>query len=164
MDTDVVVIANLNALIVNMDDTKLFQGSPTFFCSGFTVVNMRKFHQFWEKVDQLDMDPMPVGDQEIMSQVKNHFPETFGPLRKEWDRNLGNGWRRRPHGLLKQNEAAGMLHFQAGSGRKKDDNYFSNGFQLYCSRTPVCRDNKVHRDLVARSCGLGDFYTRLTWN
>jgi hypothetical protein len=124
---------------------------------------MRRFHEFWEKVDKIEMDPLPFADQEIMQAVLHHFPETYGTLPSEWDRNLGNGWRRTPHKMLEQEEAAGMLHFQGGAGRRKERNYFSEGFDQYCSRTSVCRNNPKYREMVTRSWGLGDFYTRLTW-
>ena len=161
MDTDVVVLANLNDLIKNVDDTKIFQGSSTSFCSGFTVINMRKFHEFWDKVDKLEQ--VPVVDQDIMLEVLTQFPDTYGALPLEWDRNLGNGYRRRPHKILNHKEAAGMLHYQGGSGRHDGQNYFTYGFEIFCDRSPVCRDNKEFRQMVARSWGLGDFYTRLTW-
>ncbi|OEU22485.1 hypothetical protein FRACYDRAFT_232642 [Fragilariopsis cylindrus CCMP1102] len=161
MDTDVIVLSNLNDLVKNIDGTKLFQGSSKFFCSGFTVINMAKFHEFWEKVDQLEQ--VRVVDQDIMLDVLTKFPDTYGHLPLEWDRNLGNGYRRRPHKILNHKEAAGMLHYQGGSGRDNDQNYFTYGFEQYCDRTPTCRDNKELREMVARSWGLGDYYTRLTW-
>ena len=169
MDTDAIVLTNLNELIRKMDDTKVFQGSSKSFCSGFIVMNMKRFHEFWAKVDELD--EVPIVDQDIMLEVLKAFPDTYGNLPAEWDRNLGNGYRRRPHKLLNQKEAAGMLHYQGGSGRfqggsrsqSDGGNYFTDGFEQYCDRTPACRHNKNAREMVARSWGLGDFYTRLPW-
>ena len=164
MDTDVIIMSNLNDLMKSIDDSKLFQGSSTSFCSGFTIINMQKFHEFWEKVDQLDQ--VRVVDQDIMVDVLTKFPDTYGNLPLEWDRNMGNGYRRRPHKILNHKESAGMLHYQGGSGRTgryHDNNYFTNGFEQYCDRTPACRDNQHYREQVANSWGLGDYYTRLTW-
>jgi lipopolysaccharide biosynthesis glycosyltransferase len=125
MDSDVVILSNLNDLMNNMDETKLLQGSSsTWFCSGFVLVNVKRFDKFWEKVDQLDMDPMPISDQDIRAAVLTKFPETFGWLPKEWDRNHGNGWRRNPNNILNQKEATGMLHFQGCTGRNQKENLF----------------------------------------
>jgi len=167
VDTDVIILANLNDLMRSMDDTKLFQGSATSFCSGFAVINMQRFHEFWESVDGLGK--VLVGDQDVMTAVLEAFPESYGSLPIEWARNMGNGYREFPHRILEDPNgildagAAGMLHYQGGDSRPGDENYFSEGFGVYCDRTPRCRDREKRRELVERSWGLGDFYTRLTW-
>lgn len=163
MDTDVVVLANLNDLVKNFDNSKVFQGSAKSFCSGFVVINMRIFHKFWDIVNANKPKKLITSDQDIMEEVRQSFPELYGQLPSEWDRNLGNGYRAEPQKILAEDTGAGMLHYQGGSSRSVDKNYYEDGFQYICDRRPNCRSSEESREMVSKSWGLGDFYTRITW-
>jgi hypothetical protein len=133
MDTDVVVIANLNALIVNMDDTKLFQGSPIFFCSGFTVessisLGRRLINLIWIPcllIKKLCRKLKIISQKPSAHHVRNGIEilEMVGG-----DVHTDS---------LNRTKQLACCAFKLVLEGKKDDIYFSNGFQLYCSRTPV---------------------------
>jgi len=166
MDPDVIVMANLNSLIPYMhttnDKTVIFRGSSKWFCSGFIVIHMNKFQDFWEKVDLFEtVHPQ---DQSLFEDMMKTFPETYDVLPFEWDRSLGNGHRARPFDMYeKDSHGIGMLHYQGGTGRSKKENYFTNGLEWICSRTPQCKGKEDKEKIVHRSWGLGDFYIRLDW-
>jgi hypothetical protein len=105
MDSDVVILSNLNELIPHMQvgqtivpttttinnittnltaavvsplnnnnhttSTILFQGSKSWFCSGFMGLNVRDFAHFWDLLDAISKNkPLPsVGDQAIFAWV-----------------------------------------------------------------------------------------------
>jgi len=168
MDPDVIVMANLNSLIPYMqatnDTTVIFRGSPRpeWFCSGLIVIYMNKFQDFWEKIDLLET--VGTADQSILDGIKKAFPDTYDVLPIEWDRHLGNGHRPRPFDMYEKDpHGIGMLHYQGGTGRDKSENYFTNGLEWICSRTPKCRGDENREESVHRSWGLGDYYTRLDW-
>lgn len=110
-------------------------------------------------VDQLET--VSQMDQNTMEHVLISFPNSYGYLREEWNGNMGNGYRRKPHSIMEKKEAAGMLHYQGGSSRFGDQNYFTYRLDVYRDRSKVCRKEE-YRQMLAQSWGLGDFYNRLT--
>ena len=159
MDSDVVILSNLNDLIpyietdvhydINQNSntnstTIIFQGSKSWFCSGFVLLNLPAFDtHFWNLLDSINQPIPSVGDQAIMTWILEHFPENVADLPPQWQRNLAHGWRQRLHILLNQAEAAGMVHFQGGTARKPGETYFdnSNWMAQYCQRAPRCNKN-----------------------
>jgi len=167
MDTDVVILTNLNDLLRNMNTTHeenqsmIWQYAATFANSGFMVLNMPKFHRFWELVDKLPSIDH-AGDQCLLSMVVENWPnETYrGLLPDAWNVHLGHGWRRGPHNLLKSGRNVGMLHFTGAWG----ETYFAEGIDKYCNykdRGPACKN---HLEEYRSSWGLAEYYVRLTWD
>eukprot|EP00978_Attheya_sp_CCMP212_P049735 scaffold701566_cov67-Attheya_sp.AAC.1 len=161
MDTDVVVMANLNDILPVLDPTKLYQFSATWPNSGFMVINVKHFHIYWEMLRNLNLTALINGnDQRLVAHFAKEFPDEVGTLPTQWDVHLGHGWRPQPQSLLeKQKEGVGMLHF---TGKKKGNSYFDKGFEQYCERTPNCHV-KMDMDAVSKSWGLVDYYVRLQW-
>jgi hypothetical protein len=159
MDTDVVVMANLNDILPFLDPTKLYQFSAKWPNSGFMVVNIKQFHVFWEMFGN-QTKPKNGNDQILVAQFAKSFPDKVGTLPIQWDVHLGHGWRPMPQSLLeKQKEGVGMLHF---TGKKKGNSYFDKGFDQYCERTRSCNVTK-DIDAISKSWGLVDYYVRLQW-
>lgn len=110
MDTDSLILANLNDLYQYVDSTKMFQVSSTWINSGFMIVNVAKFNEFWDLLDAVpEIDSG--GDQTLITLVADAFPDVVGHLPEQWDTHLGHGFRRAPHKLLDQRDKVGMLHF-----------------------------------------------------
>jgi hypothetical protein len=162
MDTDVVVLANLNDLWRNVDTTKgyLYQWSthkrrqkqgPN---SGFVVFHLDKFEQWWDLLDQLPQIRSG-GDQDLLVDIHDAFPNVTGPLPPEWDTHMGHGWRPMPHTLL--------LHFTGTppTGRSYLDT--QEGVQKYCNRVKSCRDSPEAQAFFRNSWGLIDYYVRVQW-
>jgi hypothetical protein len=158
MDTDVVIMANLNDILPVLDPTKLYQFSATWPNSGFMVINTKRFHIYWEMLRNLTLTHG--NDQSLLVQFAKGFPDKVGTLPPQWDVHLGHGWQKRSQSLLEiQKEGVGMMHF---TGKKGGNSYFDNGFERYCKRAPNCRV-KRDMDAVSQSWGLADYYVRLRW-
>jgi hypothetical protein len=178
MDSDVVILANLNDLIPHIQTnstTILFQGAKSWFCSGFTVLNLPAFDNlFWKLLDSIE-EPIPsVGDQAIMTWILQHFSEHVTDLPPTWQRNLAHGWRHRPHGLYDDTTAAGMLHFQGGASRKAHRAYFDltataaaqqeSWLTQYCTRSKQCMKNiKENMPKIDQTWGLASYYIHVPW-
>ena len=159
MDTDTLILANLNDFHKYVDPKYMFQVSATWINSGFMVVNMAKFNGFWDLLDAVpDLDSG--GDQTLVTVVAMKFPDVVGHLPEQWDTHLGHGFRKAPHSLIDKRDKVGMLHF-TGS---RSGSYFHGGFDQYCIRTPVCNRSPEARDKFYKSWALADYYVKLQWN
>jgi hypothetical protein len=169
MDSDVVVLANLNDLMRYMNTThveneNMLWQNAAHLNSGFMVINIQKFHRFWELVKKLP-EVGHGGDQNLLIMVDNEWPDANykGILPNAWAHALGHGWRRLPHRLLYTPEGVGAIHF---TGSHLGETYFAEpgGLDQYCNyqgRGPMC---KGHLDEYHASWGLADYYIKLSWN
>ncbi len=172
MDTDVVILANLNDLMRYMNTTHeqnesiIWQFAETSANSGFMILNMNKFHKFWELVAQLPKIDSG-GDQKLLNLVVENSPNVTvsGVLPDEWNTHLGHGWRPHPHKLLdaveRDERKAGMLHFTGAFG----ETYFSGttGLDKYCERTSRCKNYVAALYKYRSTWGLAEYYVRLPW-
>lgn len=105
----------------------------------------------------------------------SHFPDVVAQFPPQWDRNLGHGWRHRPHKLRNEKEAAaGMVHFQGGAGRSPTQTYYDksggngndpSGFQQYCTRSKQCNKNaQENMPMVESTWGLASYYVNVPWH
>ena len=98
MDSDVVILSNLNDLIRyvetdhhdhdnNSNATIIFQGSKSWFCSGFMLLNLPAFDTlFWHRLDAIP-EPLPsVGDQAVLAWFQQHYPHHTADLPPHWQR------------------------------------------------------------------------------
>jgi len=168
MDTDVVIMSNLNDLMRYMNTTHkenesmLWQYAPTYANSGFMILNMQKFHKFWDLIDQLP-EIKHAGDQSLLSMVVEEWPDVKyrGVLPDAWNTHLGHGWRRAPHQLLHEGRNVGMLHFTGAWG----ETYFDEpGLDKYCDYKGRGRGCKGHLKEYRASWGLADYYVRVNWD
>lgn len=158
MDTDTLILANLNDLHQYIDPTKMFQVSATWINSGFMIVNTEKFNGFWDLLDAVpEIDSG--GDQTLVSLVAEAFPNVTGHLPEQWDTHLGHGFRRAPQTLLDKRDKVGMLHFTGSRAGA----YFEGGFDYYCTRSNACGGNQGNLDKFRKSWALADYYVRLQW-
>ena len=176
MDTDVVIIANLNDLMKYMVTTKqeneemIWQYAATYANSGFMVMNMDKFHRFWELVQKLPKIEHG-GDQTLLSTVVEEWPNSTyaGVVPIEWNVHLGHRWRNKPDTLTRhikmKKQMAGMLHFTGNLGEK----FFSGGIDKYCSPGDPRRLGRgwgrqcESLENLPQSWGLAEYYVRLPW-
>ena len=173
MDTDVVVLANLNDLVRSMNTTHpdnesiIWQYAKESSNSGFMVLNMQKFHIFWDLLSKLPaIDKRSTNDQALLALVAEKWPFVYnGVIPDQWNVHLGHGWRNAPHQMLGLDRVA-MVHFTGGFG----DSYFSEpGLEKYCGgkdpngfvRGKHCKDKYL--DEFHASWGLADYYIRISW-
>jgi len=161
MDTDSLVMVNLNDLWQHVNDEYIYQWSATTRpCSGAMILNADKMHRFWQRLDSLEHITHG-GDQSLLVMVANAFPNETGQLPAEWDTHLGHGWRPYPHKILDSQKTFGMLHFNGQ--RKRNERFWDRGLEHYCSRTKGCNRGRDGKEKFAQSWGLADYYVRLTW-
>lgn len=160
MDTDAVIISNLNKIWRLIDKTKVIQlAALESLCSGFMLLNMDWFDTFWDKLDTLP-NITHGGDQSLVVEFQRNFPELVGELPKDWNNHLGNGFRAFAHQLLpKRDTGAGFLHFNGF--RPGGETYYDKGLSQYCIKG--CNLTARNRKNFQSSWALADYYVRLSW-
>ena len=159
LDTDVVVLANLNQLWEHANDLTLYQFSASDTPNnGFMLMNIDKFGRFWDLVDGLP--EINSGCQALMILFRSHYASLVGSLPVEWDTHLVRAWRKKPHMLVNQ-PAAGMLHFNGI--RDNNESYFEKGLEQYCERSRFCSQSVQARSKFDQSWGIADYYVKLPW-
>ena len=170
MDTDVVILSNLNDLMRHMNTTHvenesmIWQYAASNANSGFMVLNVKKFDRFWELIDKLP-EIKHGGDQNLLSMIVEEWPNANyrGIIPSEWNIHLGHGWRRAPHKLYSSGQKIGMVHFTGSYGKT----YFHEpgvGLDKNCDYHGRGGDCKGHLDEYHSSWGLADYYVRLPWH
>ena len=133
MDTDVVIVANLDGLwrIVEDDgggddekkkDKVFYWGG--IMCSGFVVLNVQRLNDIWTMAGQAPLQTISIRDNHLSDQtlfvgVNETFPHEVGVLPPGWDLTISQRWKKiyRPYDIKFPN--AGMLHFNGGSSSKE---------------------------------------------
>lgn len=138
LDTDVVIISNLNHLVSTGDewlvDIERQGGRPPLWLwgqgsSGFMGINVLHFEGFWDAVARCDpvrQDPWPKkNDQWVLGHVAKCFTNLTSALPdpSPWSVHIGSGYRAIPHRL---DRPAGMLHLQNPDAR----NWFEGGSEV----------------------------------
>ncbi len=162
MDTDVVVVANLNDLVLSMNTTHVANENMVYQFSGnsgFMVLNMQKFHIFWDLISKLP-EIKSGGDQALLSAVIDEWPSVYnGKIPEQWDVHLGHGFRRGPDKLLSKRNSIGMLHFTGAYG----NTYFEDSIDKLCGGNYHGKNCKGHLKEFHSSWGLAETYIRLPW-
>lgn len=179
MDTDVVIIANLNHLIHTTEKTLVKAKEeglqrPIWIWnlnSGFIVLDLTRFEQMWELVAKMpsiaNNDERKKGDQWLLAKVQEKHTNVAAKLPDEWSTHVGHGFRREPQKLLDSGRDAGMLHFTA------PDSFGANfmdrgGTDKWCHRSKGCKGDDTapgsDMDKVRRSWGLAEYYAKLSWD
>lgn len=170
MDTDVVVISNLNGLIFSVKENT----NKIFFSwrenSGFLVMNCFKFEIFFPFLESVNLTKIRVNhigkrviwsDQSMLGIFQENYPDLVGHLPMKWFNHIGHGYRSTPQ-LLANKANVGFLHF-TGSGT--GESYFSDqGLIKFCERGRQCNPLiESHVTDFQKSWGLADYYIRIPW-
>lgn len=185
MDTDVVVISNLNHFqramdkihfdyrnnpeIHQVDDPSLEKEFPLITWrenSGFMAMDITNFDRFWNGLESLSFLKNSTGktsDQLLITIYQNRFSRDIATLPDEWFVHIGHGYRRLPQALFDRHQKAGFLHFTG-----YHSSYFSPpGIIKYCHQAKGCNQNDLAPggdvDKFDRTWGRADHYTKLTW-
>ncbi|GFH56628.1 hypothetical protein CTEN210_13104 [Chaetoceros tenuissimus] len=163
MDTDVVLLSNLNGLIHSVKENT----NHTFFSwrenSGFLVMNCFKFQNFFPLLNSVNFTKTntKMSDQTMLAIFQENYPHLVGQLPMEWHNHIGHGYRAKPQKLI-QKPNVGYLHF---TGIDTGESYFSNqGLIKFCERGGRCQPSiQSHVTDFQKSWGLADYYIRITW-
>jgi lipopolysaccharide biosynthesis glycosyltransferase len=158
MDQDIVILANLGNLFSYTNSSYLFQWSATSKPnSGFVLLHLSKFEQFWELLDKLP-EITHGSDQALMQMLaRANNPDVIGGLPPAWDTHTGHGWFQIPHKLLeKGRHEVGMLHFTGVKARS----YYLDRLEYFCRRARDCKKDTIG---FGKTWGLADYYIRLPW-
>ena len=159
MDTDAVILTNLNDLWKLVDREKVIQVATGWICSGFMILHMDKFNLFWEKLDTLP-EISHGGDQSLVVFFSKNFPESVGDLPVRWDAHLGHGFKIKPHHLFKRRpNGTGYIHFNGQ--RPETDTFWTHGLLQYC--TGGCDVTPHKKRNFEGTWGLADYYIKVAW-
>lgn len=149
MDTDVIVMADLEALWKHVDESSLFQWASN---GGFVIFNLDREPEFWEHIAAFEKITSSkknghIGDQRLMDMVNISFPEKVATLPDEWYvtlsrlKKLGSLKKMRPDG-------AGMMHL--------------NGNQAVTESSFIATPQLKDRSEKA-GWGLANYYINIRW-
>jgi hypothetical protein len=163
MDTDVVIMANLDDLWKHVDQDATFQwGSDE--CAGFMILNLQKLGTVWDMARRCDLHNISkvtdhaFNGQLIFVAVNHTFPNVVGVLPEEWAISVANDAWRHAADIVDYQPKVGMLHFNGGG----DENaYWEGEFVQRHGRTPGARVHfimpnfhGIGHDLSGRACGV----------
>jgi hypothetical protein len=129
MDTDVVLLANLQTLMPLLSSTKWENDDGPFFywttnmCSGFMIIDIGKLPFIWNLTATIDLKRIGQeklknhrpNDQLILRAVNMTFPDKVGILSSEiWDGHIADSLWRFPFKVSEHRPRLGMLHFNGG--------------------------------------------------
>ena len=129
MDTDVVLLANLQMLMPLFSSTGNHNGSsPLFYwtanmCSGFMVIDVERLPSVWNLSAAIDLKRIGrdklknhrPNDQLILRAINLTFPEEVGVLSSDlWDGHIADSLWRFPFRVSENRPRLGMLHFNGG--------------------------------------------------
>jgi hypothetical protein len=118
MDTDVVIMANLERIWSLVDPESLFQWGSNM-CAGFLLLTVHRMDELWEKLKSLREEIKLVGsidDQVVFRIVNKFFPELVSVLPDEWDLSYADKVWRFAHKIVEKRPKVGMMHFNGGDG------------------------------------------------
>ncbi|GFH59519.1 hypothetical protein CTEN210_15995 [Chaetoceros tenuissimus] len=167
VDTDVVILSNLNGLIRSVKENT----NHTFTWrenSGFLVMNCFKFQNVFQLLNSVNFTNAKKGrngsmsDQHMLVVFQENFPDLVGYLPMEWYNHIGHGYRAKPQ-MLVQKANVGYLHF---TGFGTGESYFSDqGLIKFCERGGRCQPTiQSHIIDFQKSWGLADYYIRIPWS
>ena len=155
LDTDVVVMANLQNIWSYADSNAIFQWGQSQ-CSGFMLLNLRKLEGMRNKLKDLDLASIKSSsldlqkhhfdDQFLFIAVNNSMPEQVSILPDEWDISIANGIWRMHKDIVEKRPNIGMIHFNGGSA---STNAFFDEHSFYLKYN--------------ETFGLVKYYVKLPW-
>ena len=130
MDTDVVIMANLEELWRQVEATPdaLFHWGRGM-CSGFMVLNVPRAEEIWTLSQASPMKNISdayrqnVNDPLVLMSVNVTYPDEVAILEDGWDMTLTSRWQRKHQPYDKKYPNVGMLHYNGG--QSVPDAYFS---------------------------------------
>jgi hypothetical protein len=170
MDTDVVILTNLNEIFGIMDETKIWQfgsvplqnrtkRSITQPNSGFMIINTPRFHEFWELLDRVPIIKSG-SDQSLLIEVEKAFPNATGLLPTSWSVHRGHGWRNEPQTILDKDQDVSFVHFTGSYSSP----YYENGLDKFCiGESDGGCEGESDLEKFRKSWGLAEYYVRITW-
>ena len=158
MDTDVVIMANLEALweLVEHQQLALFHWGRTR-CAGFVVMNLQRVKEILtlakrSSFTQADGSKLELnGDQTIYRAVNISYPNEVHVLPSGWDMSVTEIWQSNNHPYDKKFPNVGMLHFNGGGSSQEA--YFGG-------------ENGTEHNFMTDfkdTWGNGKFYATLPW-
>eukprot|EP01082_Thalassiosira_pseudonana_P006950 g14867.t1 g14867 contig21:45234-46478(+) len=185
MDTDVVVMTNLNHLMHSIDESYADFADkakpdqvPTIPLmtyrenSGFLVMDIFQLEKLFQLArtcvgegQLVAQNDIVMSDQSVIRYVDGKYPEMFDTLPDEWFMHVGHGYRRSPQNLHYENKRAAFLHF---TGSNTGASFFSDqGLIKFCERGRGCNATDTaeggHVDAFSRSWGMAEHYVKLSW-
>ena len=172
MDTDVIVMANLENLWTSHVPSQQYFKWGKKKCSGFLLLRISKIPNIWRKLHDLihpdsDKDVKKqssskddllqqykikshgfLGDQILFQIIADQYPKQVGRLEKEWDVTVSDLW---SNVHQKRRNGVGMLHFN-GSGSNATGSAFRSGIIT------------SSREEKRTTWGLADYYVRIPWS
>ena len=158
LDTDVLMMANLESIWTYRDSSVIFQWG-SLQCAGFVLLTVPRIQELWDIVQDPGYNMTHMGivldhgrnDQLLLRAINATHPQLVGMLPKEWDVPLARLWKKRtllyPHS---RPNGVGMLHFNGG-GRSAETSAFDKTEFM---------DNPFHQS----GWGLGTYYKHMPWS
>jgi len=190
MDTDVIVMANLNDLMTATQQTILARvervGLPRPLWiwngnSGFAVIDLTNYNYMWLLASQTPrvtavpfnspnmklLIPKKKNDQYILQSIADRYPNVTAKIAMQWDIHVGHGYRQLPQKLFDDGRDVGFLHFTAPS--HFGGNFMDlGGTDKWCKFSNNCNHTDTipggDMDKVRRTWGLAEYYTKLKWD
>lgn len=157
MDTDVVVMANLDAVWthVNRDPEALFHWGKTM-CSGFLILKLDALPEILNMTEYIDFHALrgkvqtTPNDQIIFQAITAIHPERVAILPPEWDVSVAQ-WELRQirDQIAEKMPAIGMMHFNQGATTKEA---FYNSHLL------------LKEERYRATYGLAHYYVNIPWS
>mmetsp|Transcript_6226 Transcript_6226/g.9711 ORF Transcript_6226/g.9711 Transcript_6226/m.9711 type:complete len:399 (-) Transcript_6226:73-1269(-) len=158
LDTDVVIMANLEALwelVERQQLNALFHWGKNM-CSGFVVMNLQRMNKILplakgSSFTDADGTMFPFRDQSILQAVNISYPNEVNILPPGWDMTVTEIWQSNNHPYDKKFPNVGMLHFNGGGSSKEA--YFGG-------------KNGTEHNFITEfkdTWGNGKFYATLPW-
>ena len=183
MDTDVVIMANLNHLMQTAGDViekakRDGKGRPLWiwnYNAGFIVMDLLKFENIWKLAATIpsnirDDESKEKHDQWFLGKLHSSFTHLniSSIMPDEWSTHVGHGFRRFPQKLFSaRKNGTGILHFTAP--KHFGGNFMDlGGTDKWCKFSPKCNHTDIglggDMDKVRSTWGLAEYYTKLSWD
>ena len=125
MDTDIVIMANLDNLWTNIDRDAVFQWGEDL-CAGFVILNLPKLDTVLDMARRVDLAAIAnstgrsMDDQLIFVAINYTFPDVVAVLPEEWAISVAAGAWRHANDIVDYRPKVGMFHFNGGGSSKEE--------------------------------------------
>lgn len=160
MDTDVVIMANLEALweLVERQQRDILFHWGENMCSGFVVMNLERMNKILplakrsSLVEAVGTEKFTFNDQYIYRAINISYPNEVNVLPPGWDMTVTAIWQKKNQPYDKKFPNVGMLHFNGG-GKSKEAYFELEHPEQSFSTKFILRD----------TWGNGKYYATLPW-
>jgi hypothetical protein len=170
IDSDVVLLANIQDLSMEYSDTSHYFQWGTSRCAGFLIVNIPKLEEMWNTVDsfglrnaqqQIQKSSSIMADQFFLRTFELAQPDKVGWLPDHWDNTMASTLWRWKKNLVAKRPQIGYIHFNGGGHHTSQD---ASWFLENTTDPTVLLDNTLltSRD-TGSSFGIAGYYIRLPW-